>query len=58
VKVLDKVSLRKMLKGRVNCKLCLGKGYNLVIVPNLRADKFRVARPCKCVCQTVRIEEG
>ena len=57
MKVLDKISLRKMLAQRENCPQCLGRGYSFVITPALDATKFRVIYPCSCVKQVVRIEE-
>lgn len=53
MKVLDKVEL----KPRENCPKCKGDGYQLYIVPQLSATKFRVARPCSCISQIVHIKE-
>ena len=57
MKILDKISLQKMLAQRKNCNKCLGRGYEFVISPHLDATKFRVVRPCSCVWQIVRTEE-
>ena len=57
MKILDEISLRKMLANRKKCRLCLGKGYVLVIVPHLDATKLRLVVPCGCVRQVVRIDE-
>lgn len=54
MKVLDTI----YLSPKDNCKTCLGKGFVLVIRPDLDATKFREAVSCpKCVRQVVRIEE-
>ena len=57
MKVLDKVTLRAMLKARRNCTACLGRGYLLRVRPDLLASKFREAIPCFCLKQLVRVEE-
>jgi hypothetical protein len=57
MKILDKISLREMLKRRTNCPICLGRGYVLEIVGSLDARRYRQVRPCTCVRQVVRIEE-
>ena len=57
MKVLDKITLKAMLSKRKNCSKCLGKGYNLIILPHLDAAKYRGARPCDCVWQIVKVEE-
>jgi len=57
MKILDKVSVKQMLSRREKCNKCLGRGYELVVLPFLDARKFRGVRPCSCVWQIVRIEE-
>ena len=57
MKVLDKITLEAMLSKRKNCPICLGKAYILIIRPDLDATRFRVAIPCPCVKQVVRVEE-
>lgn len=58
MKILDKITLKSMLSKGKTCKSCLGKGYVLTVRPDLIATKFRMAVPCPCVRQVVRIEEG
>jgi len=57
MKILDKITIKSMLSNRSKCKQCLGKGYVTMVVPRLDATKFRVAVPCSCVKQVVRIED-
>lgn len=58
MKILDKITLRKMLAHRENCRYCGGKGYILHLDVLLDAKKFRVVYPCHvCIKQVVRIEE-
>ena len=57
MKVLNKVSLREMLKFRATCPKCLGRGYQFVILGQLDAKKYCMVYPCSCVRQLVRIEE-
>ncbi len=57
MELIDKPSLRKMMSSRKNCRLCLGKGYVMLITPNLDAKLFRMIVPCSCVRQLVRIKD-
>ena len=57
MKVLDKITLKELLRRRKNCTFCLGKGYLLYVHCGLDATKFREVRPCVCVRQVVRIDE-
>lgn len=57
MKFLDKVTLKSMLSHRKGCPKCFGKGYVLVYHPALLGSKYRVAVPCSCVRQVVRVED-
>jgi len=46
------------LKPNPKCKDCWGRGYILVIRPDLNVDKYREARPCHCVKTIVDITDG
>ena len=56
MELLDKVTIQNMLFRRKLCKRCWGRGYTLEIAPSLDATKFRLARPCGCVFQIVRLK--
>ena len=55
MKILDEIEL----KPKEDCRLCLGRGYVLILRPELLdSSKYRVAIACpRCMRQVVKIEE-